>query len=100
MFADRSPLMPDVPSFTEAGQKLLPVGPWFAMVGPAGLPRDIVDRINREMAATLAKPAVREPMQKHGFLPRVSTPEELGAYMKDQLEVWKVALKDAGIEPQ
>ena len=48
----------------------------------------------------IAKPAVKEQMQKHGFIPRSSTPEWLATYMKDQLAVWKVALKDAGIEPQ
>jgi hypothetical protein len=39
-------------------------------------------------------------MQKHGFIPKSSTPEALVAYMKEQLGVWKTALKDAGIEPQ
>ena len=39
-------------------------------------------------------------MNRHGFIPRSSTPEELAAYMKDQLGVWKTALKAAGMEPQ
>ena len=39
-------------------------------------------------------------MERHGFIPKSSTPAELAAYMKEQLGVWKVALKDAGIEPQ
>ena len=38
--------MPDVPSFPETGQAKLPIGPWFALVGPAGLPREIVARMN------------------------------------------------------
>ena len=50
--------------------------------------------------AAMAKPAVREPMEKQGFMPRTSTPEELAAYLKDQLAVWNKALKDVGIEPQ
>ncbi len=99
-FDARSPLLPDVPSFVEAGQAQLPISPWFALVGPAGLPPEIVDSMNKAMAAALAKPAVKEQMQKHGFAPKSSTPAELAAYMKDQLEVWKVALRDAGIEPQ
>jgi len=70
------------------------------MVGPAGLPPEIVATLNKAMVAVLAKPAVREQMQKHGFLPKSSTPGELAAYLKDQLAVWKIALKDAGIEPQ
>ena len=98
-FHERSPLMPDVPSFPEAGQEKFPIGPWFALLGPAGLPSEIVAQMNKIMVAVLAKPEVREQMLKQGFIPRSSTPEELAAYMKDQLGVWKVALKNAGIEP-
>jgi len=99
-FDQRSPLMPDVPSIVEAGQARFPISPWFALVGPAGLPPEAVDTMNKAMAAVLAKPAVREQMQRHGFLPKSSTPAELATYLKDQLAIWKVALKDAGIEPQ
>jgi hypothetical protein len=52
------------------------------------------------LAALLAKPSVKEQMQRHGFLPRSSTPGELASDMKEQLAVWKVALREAGIEPQ
>ncbi len=97
---ERSPLMPDVPSFPEAGQPKFPIGPWFALVGPAGLPREIVARMNKEMVAVLAKPAVREAMLKHGFMAKSSTPEALATYMKDQIAIWKTALKAAGVEPQ
>ena len=72
----------------------------IALVGPAGLPPEVVATMNKAMAAVLAKPAVREQMQRHGFLPKSSTPGELATYLKDQLAVWKVALKDAGIESQ
>ena len=99
MFHERVPLMPDAPSFIEAGQKKLPISAWFALTGPAGLPADIVQRMSKEVAASLAKPSVREPMEKQGFIPRSSSPEELAATIKDQLVIWKQALKDAGIEP-
>jgi tripartite-type tricarboxylate transporter receptor subunit TctC len=99
-FGQRSPLLPELPSFIEAGQKELPIGPWFAMVGPAGLSPEIVATMNKAMAAALAKPAIIEAVQRHGFIPKSSTPQVLQAYMKDQLAVWKTALKDAGIDPQ
>jgi tripartite-type tricarboxylate transporter receptor subunit TctC len=99
-FHERSPLMPDVPSFPEAGQAKFPIGPWFGLVGPAGLPRGIVARMNKEMVATLAKPTVKEGMLKQGFIARSSTPEALAAYMKEQIGVWKAALKSAGVEQQ
>ncbi len=99
-FHERSPLMPDVPSFPEAGQGKFPIGPWFALVGPAGLSRDIVERMNKEMVATLSKSTVREPMLRQGFIARSSTPQALATYMKEQLAIWKSALKSAGVEPQ
>jgi tripartite-type tricarboxylate transporter receptor subunit TctC len=97
---ERSALMPEAPSFPEIGQPRLPIAPWFALVAPAGLPQDIVSRMNKEMVAVLAKPAVKEAMLKQGFAARSSTPEALTAYMKDQLAIWKTALKAAGLEPQ
>jgi tripartite-type tricarboxylate transporter receptor subunit TctC len=99
-FHERSPLMPDVPSFPEAGQAKFPIGPWFALVGPAGLPRDRVARMNKEMVAVLGKASVKEAMLRQGFLAKSSTPEALTTYMKEQLAVWKSALKLAGVEPQ
>jgi tripartite-type tricarboxylate transporter receptor subunit TctC len=99
-FDERSPLMPDLPSIVEAGQPKFPISPWFALVGPAELPSEIVATMNKAMVVALAKPSVKEQMQKHGFIPRSSTPGELAIYMKDQIAVWKVALRNAGIEPQ
>ncbi|MDX2157115.1 MAG: tripartite tricarboxylate transporter substrate binding protein [Hyphomicrobiaceae bacterium] len=98
-FHERSPLMPDVPSFPEAGQEKFPIGPWFALLGPAGLPPEIVTYMNKAMVQVLAKAEVRDLMLKQGFIPRSSSPQELTAYMKEQLGVWKTALKNAGIEP-
>lgn len=98
-FGERSPLMPDLPSLVEAGQPELPVSPWFGLVGPAGLPPEVVATMNKAMVATLAKPAIREQMLQHGFVARSSTPGELAAYMKDQLAVWNTALRTAGLIP-
>ncbi len=97
---ERSPLLPDVPTLVEAGQPKFPIGPWFALVGPAGLPPEIVGAMNKAMVAALAKPSVKEQMQKHGFMPRSSTPQALASYMKEQITVWKSALLAAGLEPQ
>ena len=97
---ERTPLFPDVPSITEAGQPKFPIGPWATLMGPAKLPPEIVARLSKETIAILAKPAVREQMQKLGFAVKSSTPDEMAAYLRDQLAIWKKALADAGIEPQ
>lgn len=96
----RTPLHPDVPSITEAGQPPFPIGPWGALVGPANMPAEIVARLNKETVAILAKPEVKEQMLKIGFAPKSSTPEEFATYLKSQIEIWRKALKDAGIEQQ
>lgn len=96
----RSPLMPDLPTLVESGQSQFPIVPWFALVGPADLPADLVGVMNKAMVAALAKPAVREQVERHGFMPKSSSPAALATYMKDQLAVWRAALKDSGIEPQ
>jgi tripartite-type tricarboxylate transporter receptor subunit TctC len=56
--------------------------------------------MNKEMVVVLAKPSVRELMLNQGFVAKSSTPEALAAHMKEQLAVWKTALKAAGVEPQ
>src|SRR5262249_36845952 len=96
----RSPLMPDVPAFPEVGQTKFPIGAWFGLVGPPNLPREMVTRMNREMVAVLARPNVKELMLRQGFVARSSPPEELGAYIKDQVGIWRAALKTAGVEQQ
>ena len=99
MLNERSPLMPDVPSLPETGQSKLPIGPWFGLVAPAGLSREMVTRMNKEMVAVLGKQSVKDAMLNHGFMARSSTPEALGAYIKEQVPIWKTALKSAGVEP-
>jgi tripartite-type tricarboxylate transporter receptor subunit TctC len=92
--------MPDVLAFPETGQPKLPIGPWFGLVGPPGMPREIVARMNKEMVAVLGKPTVKELMLRQGFMAKSSTPEALGLYIKEQIAIWKTALKAAGVEPQ
>jgi tripartite-type tricarboxylate transporter receptor subunit TctC len=98
--SERSPLMPDVPAFPETGQGKFPIGPWFGLVGPAGLPRDTLARMNKEMVAVLAKPAVKDAMLRQGFMAKSSTPAALASHIQEQLAIWKAALKTAGVEPQ
>ena len=96
----RSPLLPDVPTMSEAGMPGISFVPWAALFGPRGMPRDIVERLNREVRAALQRPDVREQFDKLAFDPTGSAPEELGSYLKEQLEVWRRTAREAGIEPQ
>jgi len=96
----RSPLLPDVPAITETGMAKFPIVSWAGLFGPAKLPKEIVDRLNREVAAILAKPEVREQLTKQAFEGGSSTVEELAAFAKDQYDVWGKAIRDAGIQPE
>jgi tripartite-type tricarboxylate transporter receptor subunit TctC len=100
LLPSRSPLLPDAPTMTEAGLKELSVTPWGGVFGPKGLPRDIAERVSRELQAVLKRPEVREAFGKLAFEPRGSTPEELAAFTRAQLDVWRRAIADAGIKPE
>jgi tripartite-type tricarboxylate transporter receptor subunit TctC len=97
LLPQRSPMVPDAPTMAEAGAPKLSIVPWAGFFGPAGLPRDIVARLNRELTAILAAPEVREQIARQAFEVQSSTPEELAAYVKDQAEVWKNAVRDSGM---
>ena len=100
LLPSRSPLLPDAPTMAEAGLKDLSVTPWGGVFGPKGLPRDIADRVSRELQAVLKRPEVREAFGKLAFEPPGSTPEELAAYTREQLAVWRRAIADAGVKPE
>lgn len=97
---ERSPLMPDVPTILEAGQPRFPVAPWAAILGPANLPADIVEKLSKATMVAFAKPDVREGLAKQGFAPQTGTPAELGAFLKHQVQDWGKSLQEAGLEPQ
>lgn len=97
---ERSPLLPEVPSIVEAGFPKFPIVPWAGMIGPAKMPKDVVDRLNRELGVILNRPDVKEQLAKQAFAPRSSTVEEFNGFVREQLEVWGKAIKDAGIQPE
>ena len=100
LLPSRSPLLPDAPTMAEAGVKGLSIVPWGGLFGPAGMPREIVDRLAREMSVVLAKPEVKEALGKLAFEPHSSTPEALAAHLKSQIEVWKQTVQQVGIKPE
>ena len=97
---ERSPLLPEVPSIVEAGFPKFPIVPWAGLVGPAKMPKDVVERLNRELNAVLKRPEVRENLAKQAFAGRGSSAEEFAGYVKEQLDVWGKAVRDAGIQPE
>ena len=95
----RSGLFPDAPTMAESGFPQYSLESWGGMFGPANLPRDIVERLAREFNAAILRPEVTEPLDRYGFELEGSTPQVLGAVVKDQLEAWKRGVREAGIQP-
>jgi tripartite-type tricarboxylate transporter receptor subunit TctC len=100
MFPNRSPLLPDVPTAAEAGLGKMSLTPWGGIFGPKGMPKDVVDRLAGELAAVLNRPEVREAFGKLAFEPKSSTPEELTAILKQQMEIWTATAREVGIKPE
>jgi tripartite-type tricarboxylate transporter receptor subunit TctC len=97
LLPNRSPLMPEVPTMAEAGVAGVSLIAWGGLFGPARLPREVVDRLAREMAVALKRPDVREGLDRIAFEARSSSPEELAALVKSQLEIWRRAVQEVGI---
>ncbi len=93
----RSVLAPDSPSFAELGLKGLDIDLYFWIAAPARTPREIIARLNREVTAILALPEVRETLLKQGLIPSSSTPEEMAAIIKADIERWKKFIAETKI---
>jgi len=96
----RSALLPNVPTAAEAGLPPLTAGTWAALYAPAKTPPEIVQRMNRELHAAMQRPEVRERITALGFELTGNTPEEMAAFMVDQLQAWGRAFRDAGMTPE
>lgn len=92
--------VPGVPSMVQAGFAEPSVISWTGLFGPAKLPREIVERLTREVNVILRRPEVKDLIERNAFEVEGSTPEELGAFVKQQLDVWRRALHEAGIQPE
>ena len=93
----RSPLLPEVPTISEAGAPEVTVRQWAGMFGPPKMPRDIVDRLNKEINAALKRPDVIEKLLLYGYSPEGSTPERLLEINREDLALWRRLVKEAGI---
>ncbi|HVZ44939.1 MAG TPA: tripartite tricarboxylate transporter substrate binding protein [Ramlibacter sp.] len=96
----RSTLVPEAPTLGEAGVGRVDVVPWLGLFGPPRMAPDTVERIARALRTVLDRPDVREQSERLAFQIRPSSPQELKAFVKDQLETWHQAMDAAGIKPQ
>lgn len=93
----RSPVLPDVPTFQEAGVEGYDIGAWWGLAFRAGTPDDIVDRINEETVAVLQDPAVVERFANLGANAAPMSRAEFEAFLEEDLEKFQTIVTEAGI---
>lgn len=99
MLPTRSPLLPDAPPAPEAGLGNVTISAWGGVFAPAKTPRAIIEKLNREINAMLPKPELKAAFDLGGVAIMPMTTEQLGAHVKEQLELWGKTIRAAGIEP-
>jgi tripartite-type tricarboxylate transporter receptor subunit TctC len=91
---------PELPTVAEAGLPGFQVVPWFALFAPAGVPRVIVDRLNREFLAELKSPATRQKAEQMGIEVITGTPEALGQQLRSELPQMAQVMRKAGVQAE
>ena len=94
----RIPQLPDVPTMQEAGVPGYDASVWLALLAPAGTPRDIVNRLNSEIAKLMATPDTRKALLDAGVEVAPSSPEAMADYMVSELERWGKVVRETGIK--
>jgi tripartite-type tricarboxylate transporter receptor subunit TctC len=100
VLSQRSPLLPNVPTVTEAGLPKFSITPWCGVFAPARVPESVVTRLNREIVAILKRPDMRAQFDQQAFAAEASTPGWLDTWVKDQYRIWGAAMREAGIQPE
>lgn len=94
----RSPALKDVPTMEELGFKGFDAMQWYGTVGPAGIPADIVKRLNETQIATLKLPEMREKLMIEAVDPMPMSPEQFGQFIKDENRRWSALAKARNIQ--
>lgn len=93
----RTAAAPELPTVIEAGVPGYVVISWFGVLVPAATPRELITRLNADLARTMGAPDVRERLAADGAEPTVGTPEQFGAFIKAEIAQWTKVIKNAGI---
>jgi len=93
----RSPVLPDVPTISEAGLAGYDTMVWFGLFAPAGTPKAIVDRGNKATNAVLASPRVKEGLEKLGIDPVGGSPGVLASKVQSELQKWTAIVREKNI---
>ena len=97
---ERLETLPDVPTFAEAGMPLpeIEAGGWLGILGPAGMPVDVVDKLNDAFNASLRDTGTVQALKKLGFIPRPQTPQAFAHFLREEIARWPRIIAAAGME--
>jgi tripartite-type tricarboxylate transporter receptor subunit TctC len=98
--AKRSPLLPNVPTIAESGVPGFDYTLWVGLWGPAGMPADLVAKINGDVRKALASADLKDRLTKLGTVPMDMSPEEFSQFVRKELDDTAKVMKAAGIKPQ
>ncbi|MGQ0523785.1 MAG: Bug family tripartite tricarboxylate transporter substrate binding protein [Betaproteobacteria bacterium] len=92
----RAPLLPDVPTVAESGLPGFDVTSWYGVFGPAALPKNLIAKINADIAAILGDADMKERLDKLGAEPGPLSPEEFAKYVREEVALWSKVVKASG----
>jgi len=94
--SERDPQLPDVPTMREAGYVELETAGWQGLLGPAGMPKDIVNRLSAELSKVLARADVRQKFADAGTPVTLRGPEDFSAFIRAENQRWLPVIKASG----
>lgn len=95
---ERIPAAPDVPTMAEQGVPDFVSGTWAGIIAPAGLPKEILERVSAEAKKALVDPAMKEKLAEQGIVAVGSTPEEFRVFVDEEILRWRKVITDANIK--
>ena len=98
--AKRAPALPDIPTIAESGVKGYDVILWHGLIGPKGLPRTIVDRVNGDLNKALKAKDMEDKLAADGVAAAGGTPEQFGATIRRDIETWRKVVQMAGVKAE
>jgi len=96
----RTPFLPEVPTFQEAGYAAVEINAWYGLLTTGKTPRAIVQRLNSDLRQVLAETVVRDAFLKQGLVPQPNTAEEYQALIASEMAKWSKVVRAAGIKPE
>jgi tripartite-type tricarboxylate transporter receptor subunit TctC len=94
----RNPMLPDVPTLAEQGYPDTSSDNWYGLLAPAKTPPAVIKRLNEAFVAAINDPVVKDKLIKSGAIPVANTPEQFGAFLKDELARWGKLVREKGIK--